>query len=188
MKTTIVLAFLLALALPMSWVLTQAQEAQEEKQPEFKYVGVGLCARACHSSKRQGRQLPIWRESQHAKAYETLGTDKAKEFAKERGVTDPQKSGKCLRCHSTAYAFGETAVAPDLLEEGVGCELCHGPGSKYRKISIMRDKAKAMENGLLEANEATCKKCHNEDSPTWDESVPFDFKAMYDKIKHPKPE
>jgi hypothetical protein len=52
----------------------------------------------------------------------------------------------------------------------------------------MKDNAKAMENGLLEVTEATCAKCHNDESPTRDEAVPFDFEAIYDKTKHPKPE
>ena len=31
----------------------------------------------------------------------------AKEIAKAKGIADPQKDGKCLKCHSTAYNFTE---------------------------------------------------------------------------------
>ena len=54
-------------------------------------------------------------------------------------------------------------------------------------ISITKDKAKTMENGLLEVTEATRAKRHHEKSPTWDDAAPFDFETRYDTLRHPKP-
>ena len=52
-------------------------------------------------------QLAKWQAGPHSKTFEVLGTDKTKAPAAKLGVTEPQKSPKCLRCHSTAYWFSE---------------------------------------------------------------------------------
>jgi len=69
-------------------------------------------------------------------------------------------------------------------ELGVQCEACHGPGSDYKAISVMKDKAAAVAAGLIIPDEAMCKKCHNAESPTF---TAFDYKTMYAKIAHPRP-
>ena len=76
------------------------------------------------------------------------------------------------------------------IEDGVQCETCHGPGEKYKSMKIMKDHASAIENGLTDFSskekiEAHCKKCHNEESPTFKE---FKFDEMWAKIKHNIPE
>src|ERR1043166_6250311 len=66
------------------------------------YVGVKTCG-MCHKKDETGTKLAKWQAGPHAKAFETLGTDKAKEVANAKGIDDPQKSAACLKCHSTAY-------------------------------------------------------------------------------------
>jgi len=152
--------------------------------PEHDFIGVQKCA-ICHKKPEQGEQYRIWSESKHAKAFETLGTPEAKEVAAKFGIDDPQKSGKCLKCHSTAYFFTESPVT-DAIEpsEAISCESCHGPGKDYYKKSVMEDKEAAIEAGLIIPDEKTCVQCHNDTSPTF---KPFDFKERYEKIKHPLP-
>lgn len=148
---------------------------------EHEFVGVKKCA-LCHKKAEQGEQVRIWQESKHAKAFESLATPEAKEFAAKRGVSDPQTSGKCLKCHSTAYGFTEERVTQAIpVEEGISCESCHGPGKDYMKKNIMEKKEDAIANGLNIPNEQTCRKCHNEESPTF---KPFNFAERYEKIKH----
>jgi len=112
-------------------------------------------------------------------------------------VTDPQKSGKCLKCHSTAYNFTE-AVATDKItpEEGVTCESCHGPGKNYKNKVVMEDQAKAIAAGLICPATKSCVLCHNEKSPTWKADkyttkagakAGFDVDQAVEKIKHPDP-
>jgi hypothetical protein len=139
----------------------------------------------CHKKDDSGNQFGKWQAGPHAKAFETLGTDKAKEVSKKLGIDDPQKSGKCLLCHSTAYNFTES-VATDKIkpEDGVTCESCHGPGKKYMAKSTMEDRAKAIEGGLIYPATQSCALCHNDKSPTW---KGFDEKAMVEKIAHPDP-
>ena len=97
---------------------------------------------------------------------------------------DEAKDPKCLKCHSTAASIDEKLNAGIKIEEGVSCEGCHGPGSAYKSISIMKDREKSIENGLVIPDEKTCKKCHNEESPTF---KGFDFKEYFAKIAHPDP-
>lgn len=152
--------------------------------PAHEFIGAKKCS-LCHKKPEEGEQFRIWQESKHAKAFETLGTSAAKEAAAKLGISDPQTSGKCLKCHSTAYWFGETIVSDAIpVEEGVSCESCHGPGKDYMKKSIMEDKNAAIENGLMMPDQNTCVKCHNPESPSYKS---FDFNARSEEIKHPKP-
>lgn len=148
------------------------------------YVGVKTC-KICHSKEDSGNQYAKWQASPHAKAFETLGTAEAKEIAKKQGIDDPQKSGKCLKCHSTAYNFTESVVAEKIKpEDGVVCESCHGPGKKFMNMSTMKDREKAIAAGLVYPATESCKLCHNNQSPTFKS---FDEKTMVEKIAHPDP-
>jgi cytochrome c peroxidase len=75
------------------------------------------------------------------------------------------------------------------VKDGVQCENCHGAGSGYKTMAIMKDHAKAVAAGMTDfkddaAKEKLCVTCHNDKSPTHKE---FKFKEMWDKIKHPRP-
>lgn len=148
------------------------------------YVGVKTCG-ICHKQAESGNQLGKWQASPHAKAFETLGTPAAKETGKKLGVDDPQKSGKCLKCHSTAYNFTESVATEKIKpEDGVTCESCHGPGKKYMTKSTMEDRQKAIAAGLIYPATESCKLCHNPESPTF---KGFDEKTYFEKIAHPDP-
>ena len=72
------------------------------------------------------------------------------------------------------------------MEDGFQCETCHGPGSEYKSMKVMKNRAEAVELGLVvwESDEAIakmCQGCHNEESPTF---IGFNFDEMYPKIKH----
>ena len=157
----------------------------EEATPAAQYVGGETCAKICHKSAKQGTQLKIWQASAHAKAFETLGTPEAKKIAAEKGIADPQKADACLKCHVTAPGVSDDLKGAKFAnDEGVGCERCHGPGSLYKKRSVMKDREKAVANGLLIPDEKTCLGCHNEESPTY---KAFNYEEFLKKIAHPKP-
>ena len=167
----------------LSGVPTPAADA-----PAHEYVGVKKC-KICHKKEEDGNQYGIWEKSAHAKAYETLATDQAKEIAKAKGIDDPQKAAACLECHVTAYpVMADLANQKITMEEGVSCESCHGPGSDYYKKSVMEAVSSGETDpasvGLVIPKEDTCTRCHNDKSPTF---KGFDFKEMYKKIAHPLP-
>ncbi len=155
---------------------------------QHKYVGVKICA-PCHRTKKQGEQTVIWQKSKHAEAFKVLESDEAKEIAKKMELSDPPaESPECLGCHAPQFDVDAKLITKTFnLEDGVQCETCHGPGSDYKKLSVMKDREKSIAAGMIKASEdpTLCEKCHNEKSPTYKE---FDYKKMWAEIKHPVPE
>ena len=151
------------------------------------YVGVERC-KICHNTEKQGKQYTIWKGTKHAQAYEALLTDKANEIAKEKGFkTKAVDTKDCLKCHASGYDVEASLLGPKFkVEDGVQCETCHGPGSDYQKFSIMKDREKAVANGLFIPKdiETFCKTCHNSESPTFKS---FNFAEAWNKIKHDIP-
>ena len=178
-----------AAAAALGLLLLQAPGLAEEGAPAAKpkpaYVGAGGC-KMCHKSEKKGNQFGQWEASKHAKAYATLATPQAKEIAKKKGIADPQKDGKCLKCHVTAHGVDASLIEGKKykIEDGVQCESCHGPGSLYKKRPIMKDRKAAVAVGLIIPDEKTCKQCHNEESPTFKS---FKYEEMVAKIAHPYP-
>ncbi len=162
------------------------------------YIGASKC-KMCHKSAAKGNQWGKWQAAQHSKSLAILSTDEAKKIAAERGIADPAKSGECLQCHVTGWGKGGYTLDVDASDPkavkknndlaSVGCEVCHGPGSKYKSMKTM----KALDDGSLDAasvvgylipTEATCRSCHNEKSPSF---KAFDYKERSAKIAHPNP-
>lgn len=137
---------------------------------DFTYVGVKKC-KGCHKGERKGKVYETWESKKHAKAFESI---------KAKGE---EKNEKCLGCHTTAfnkggYKIGD-ATAVDF--EGVQCEACHGPGSVYKKMSLMKDKTKALQNGLVDIKEETCVGCHNGSEHAGGK---FNYKEALKQINH----
>ena len=183
-----------------------AMVAPDAQAKGMEYVGVKECGK-CHKKDKEGKQLSIWEESKHAKAFENLGTPKAKERAQKVGVTtNPQESEACLICHTTGYGEPKSDFSKRFsMEDGVQCEACHGPGGEYKarktmkKISEERGpdgkgkSATAEKTGLKFPGEKDCKVCHAQErqhngktykNPSYE---PFNFKDRWEKIKHPIP-
>jgi len=153
---------------------------------EAHYIGADKCAKMCHKAKTKGEQYGIWQKTKHAQAYTTLATPAALETAKKAGVSgDPQKAGACLKCHVTGFEAAATLKDSTYSDkEGISCEACHGAGSNYAKLGVMKDKKASIAAGLTLPTEAVCVKCHNKESPNYKEFV---FADMVKKIAHPKP-
>lgn len=158
--------------------------AMGQSEDPAKLIGTKKCA-MCHKKDDTGNQYAKWQEAAHSKAYELLGSEEAKAVGAKVGVDDPQSSGACLKCHSTAYYFTEAVVSEAVaVEDGVSCESCHGPGADYKKKSIMENRDEAIANGMVADAKTRCVLCHNDTSPTW---TSFDLDQAYEKIKHERP-
>jgi hypothetical protein len=100
------------------------------------YIGADKC-KMCHKI-----QFDSWTAiDKHSKALENAKASK-----------DPAFSPACLNCHAT-----NTSDA----SKGVECEACHGAGSDYKALSVMKDRAKAVAAGLVIPTQATCDGCHD---------------------------
>lgn len=116
--------------------------ADSTEVANLHYVGAKKC-RICHLD-----IYDSWQKSKHAKAMSLLD--------------DEQRADEsCVRCHSTGKKADGTLI------ENVECEACHGPGSEYRKMRVMKNLDKAIQLGLIVNDEAVCVGCHNEASPTF---------------------
>jgi YVTN family beta-propeller protein len=159
-------------------VLSPGSSEGSGEGPE--YIGVQACT-ACHKGPIMGYQFSKWRQSNHARAYARLATPKAYEIAQEEGITgSPQESSKCLSCHTTSGGIEAAAQESYYLDEGVGCEACHGPGSEYQFEAVMIDHQAALAAGLKEVNQDTCMPCHAEAH-----GKPFEYASAAAAIAHP---
>ena len=130
--------------------------------------------RGCHISQRDS-----WLDTTHAKAFDSL-KPKVKANEKKKAKLDPNKDytndKDCIGCHTTGY--GEKGgYKPDMPEkkakflQSVGCEMCHGAGSLYRKkhkeagASFKKTKQptprkELADTGQISNYEEACAGCH----------------------------
>jgi hypothetical protein len=149
------------------------------------FTGSTRCA-ACHSSANAGRQLTIWRNSAHARAYNALESDSARRYLRAHG----DSLDGCLGCHTT---LGRAALAErerPLVAEGVGCERCHGAGSRYAYYDVMRERLAFATAGGAAGSLEDCYQCHAADPATNArhcpfQSAPFDADSAWVAIRHP---
>jgi hypothetical protein len=155
------------------------------------FVGADSCKK-CHFKQFQG-----WKKTKMAMAFDSLKPDKAVE-AKTKFSLDPKKDytkdPKCVECHTTGY--GKAGGYPAIVEgktwtedetkratamENVQCESCHGPASltnEHKKTNEQYKKDDLVKMGLVAPDEANCKSCHNEKSPTVPKDYKFDYKEL----------
>jgi hypothetical protein len=122
------------------------------------YVGSNKC-KMCHM-----KQHKAWMETKHAKAFESLTTgDPAAQaaMAKAAGVALGKASTNdaCLACHTVGSKIGGYPPADETKMASyseVGCEMCHGPGSKHASAEKAEKKALI----FVPKTEAMCKDCH----------------------------
>ena len=158
-------------------------------QDQRSFEGVGRC-KTCHKKPEQGEQFRLWSEGRHAKAFETLASEEAAAIAAEKGIENPQTADECLTCHVTAHGVAEELLGKRFkVEDGVGCESCHGAGGDYYKKKTMKalfaGEIEPESVGLVVQTEEVCTACHNEESPTFKE---FNFEERVKEIAHPIPE
>ena len=169
--------------------VTKSAKADTVKKKEHAYVGISRC-KMCHNTKKWGKIYDKWSATKHATAYATLANKESKAIAKKMKIKDAQKSEKCLVCHVTGYeASAKLKGEKYSMEEGVTCEACHGPAGDYLKSHIKKDnKKQAMADGLImpteELSKELCVKCHNKQSPTYQE---FKYKEAIKLVEHHKP-
>lgn len=110
-------------------------------EPPGKYVGVASCANAgCHGSTQalnttavlQNEYFTWLNNDRHAGAYNVLFNERSARIAKNMRLRKrAYEEAVCLDCHTTNIPATLVTGAVDL-EDGVQCEVCHGPASGWR--------------------------------------------------------
>jgi hypothetical protein len=178
-------SYLLLLAAIAIAVFIVVQLNRDDANETSLYTGAHRCA-VCHTSASAGRQVAAWRQSAHDDAYTALVSDSAQRYIRANGASIES----CLRCHTT---IGRNALSDHelpLVAEGVGCERCHGPGSRYSYYNVMRDRAAFAANGGVVGSLEDCYQCHAADPTTDSTRCPFQLAAFnadtaWLAIRHP---
>ncbi len=88
---------------------------------------------------------------------------------------------KCKMCHRVQYdSWAASKHASNTPK--VECETCHGPGSDYKTMSVMKDPETAKAAGLIaKPPKAMCtEKCHKD---KWSDDMPTKVHAHKAKAK-----
>ena len=163
-------------------VLALLGKASAQSQNEERvHLGVTACAgNTCHGAveRLKGSSVPqneylIWsqetdkqRIDKHHQAYKVLLSDRAKQIAHNLGLSDAANSKICLKCH-TDYVDAGRRGPQYKIEDGVGCEACHGAAEKwlgphYSRVPhdvLVRDyNLTALDKPMVRAEK--CLSCH----------------------------
>lgn len=197
--TVVIAVAVLILAMVAMATAQDTKQATPVAAAVNHFIGAEKC-KNCHQAESGGSQYTVWQGTAHAKAYDRLASDEAKASGKKLGIDEPQKSDKCLKCHTTAFG-----VAPEIIKKGfepkngVQCESCHGPGETHMKARFAAaaaaggdDKAatpaarQTIPDGeiITKIDQKTCLVCHNDESPNF---KPFCFHEKFAKMKHYDP-
>lgn len=148
-----------------------------QKETHGDYVGSAKCE-ACHTE-----SYKVWKKSGHAKAWNTL----------EKATPPRDGDPECIACHVIGWnterffpyqgGFQSAAKTPHL--ENVGCESCHGPGSRHVEaemggnVELQKQLQKTMVVTKEEAEKHLCLSCHDLDN-----SPDFNFPDYWPQVEH----
>ncbi len=166
--------FGVALTLLLSCAFSLAQ-AEERADGPAKYLGVVTCAGStCHGAGHpvgdarisQTEFLSWHRDDAHSKAYRVLLEDKGQRIARNLGLENAASAPECLACHAT-FVPAEVRGKRFQLSDGVGCESCHGPASKWLGQHVTGEASREdnIKAGMVRTEEpvtraALCLSCH----------------------------
>ncbi len=165
------------------WLVTSSwMQSLLSAQQVPLYKGGATCT-FCHSRQLEDNVKPFYRDlvllnegiivrdqDKHALAYKVLEGPLAQAMGKQLGwkVTEDQR---CLSCHANMRAdVMPVANFGQVVQEGVGCEACHGPGSLYELLHQRPDwrtksPGQKAELGMVDVRDPVerlrqCASCH----------------------------
>lgn len=144
--------------------------------PAGQYIGVGSCVNSgCHGSTEPlnasrvlQNEFYTWlNNDRHAGAYNILLTDRSARIARNMRMKKKAWEEKvCLDCHTTNVPASQIAVAVDP-EDGIQCEVCHGPASGWRAEHTEEGwtHEQSVARGMIDLRSLpvrahTCHRCH----------------------------
>jgi len=105
------------------------------------HEGVASCASSiCHGRVEPDASATVWlneyriwlREDKHSGAYKLLLNEQSQSIATKLGIPKAHEAPECLACHAD---YVPAAMRGDKfrIEDGVGCEACHGGSQNWLK-------------------------------------------------------
>lgn len=174
----------LAVTLVAAVVVAQQPATPPNRQPTTDntpagpghYIGVGSCVNSgCHGSTEPlnasgvlQNEFYTWlNKDRHAGAYNILLTDRSARIARNMRLRNKAWEEKvCLDCHTTNVPAAQIAGAVDP-EDGVQCEVCHGPASGWRAEHTEEGwtHEQSVARGMIDLRDLpvrahTCHRCH----------------------------
>ena len=160
--------------------LLTAMAGQRPTANGAAFVGTETCGE-CHVP-----ALLAWKKSKHAGAWQTLedaasGKLKHKNSDKPRYGWPTTAYPDCVGCHVVGYGQVSGFVNPQKTPQlgNVGCESCHGPGSRH--VDSKRGKLPPDQGIMGKCDVSLCLKCHD-----FEQSPGFDYPERWKKIEHGK--
>ncbi|BDU68369.1 hypothetical protein GETHOR_04700 [Geothrix oryzae] len=71
----------------------------------------------------------------------------------------PIGAAACKMCHKVQFESWNASKHAKL-SPVLDCEACHGPGSEYKAVKVMKDPVAAKKAGLIMPGKAQCNTCH----------------------------
>lgn len=138
---TITLAAAVAVAQNQSTPGNQQPATSNTTATPGNYVGVASCINSgCHGSTQpldatrvlQNEYYTWLNNDRHAQAYNVLFNERSARIVRNMRLKKrAYEEGVCLDCHTTSVPAARVSGHVDL-EDGVQCEVCHGPASGWR--------------------------------------------------------
>ena len=167
----------LAIATLLAWLANPALGADARLPVEDGLVhqGVASCANSlCHGaviphvgSNIAHTEYTVWsRKDPHSQTYRDLFRDDFVAITDKLGLKKPHREPVCLACHASNVP-AEKQGAKFSMEDGIGCETCHGGAEKYLSTHTAEDatRAKNIQRGLYPTDDMIertrlCLSCH----------------------------
>lgn len=145
-------------------------------QAADKHMGVASCASSlCHGSARPlaaqavlQNEYTTWSQfDPHSGAYKVLLGAKSKEIARRMGLPNAHEAPACLACHAE-NAAAEQRGPKYQVNDGIGCETCHGGSERWLGTHYATPKVTHADNlaaGLVALEDSKvragkCVACH----------------------------
>lgn len=157
--------------------------AERPSQDKFKYASMAGCnTKDCHGSETPKgspglNEYTIWKASDpHSKAFTTLYKAPSKAIGAAMNIAKVFESPKCLSCHSKIVDASQVVEgAKWSVQNGVSCEVCHGPAEKWFKPHATPKESnwshkQSVENGMADLRDpydwaVKCASCHLQIEP-----------------------
>lgn len=157
-------------------ILAAGLDAQQPPPAPGRYVGVASCANAgCHGSTEplnttgvlQNEYFTWLNRDRHAGAYNVLFNPQSVRIAKNMRLRKKAyESDVCLDCHTTNVPASLVEGVIDT-EDGIQCEMCHGPASGWRNEHTEEGwtHEQSVARGMIDLRRlttraTTCTACH----------------------------